>query len=464
VWASTVTAQVPKPVIPSVTPPPTMGPLVASLRFENAPNGAIELGALVGGEVVVRAAGGYGDLTLTLETTRPDVVTLAAPTRSGAQVARAGGGAIAPVPAMAAPRDAMIHKDKPATPIERAVRLAPFTRLAAAGGPISVIVRATDSRGTQASATFSIVPVAARITNVSKPTGTVRGQTIALGVDVDLLPPGARLEITGSVPAAEIKPRATVCAFNVRQSSSASAPGATAGTSGSMQFTVPGRFFAYDHAKNGPCAVVLKARLVRAGTPDESIEFRKMDLALSTPVPYVVQGTWALRDRLAFDVHPGLPGFCTGLSVGGPPQAIGVHQAGADLAIGVRSGPAGTDCAARSAVWTLPDGFEIASIDWDTLADGNACCVGNACLPSTSTPDTSVIVPGAIPSENADVYQSNAVSDADKPSPRADGSLPPFVSRMHVRLGCKATAFNDHGVKVVLKSVGFEGPAGVNFP
>jgi hypothetical protein len=56
------------------------------------------------------------------------------------------------------------------------------------------------------------------------------------------------------------------------------------------------------------------------------------------------------------------------------------------------------------------------------------------------------------------------VSDADRPPPRADGTRPAFVSRMHVRLGCKPTALNDHGVKVVLKSMTFEGPAGVKFP
>jgi len=464
-FVSAANAQSPVPAnprLPTVSNP--VRTLVPQLRFETAPSGSVELGALTGGEVLVRASGGVGAITLTLETGRPNVVTLAAHANSGAQLAQAGGIVSRVSPANSVPRDVLTRDDKAAVPVERVVRLAPFANLSAIGGPIAVIVRATDSRGTQASAAFSIAPVAARISAISKPGGTVRDQAIALGVDVDLLPPGARIDITESVSAASIEPRPAVCAFTFRQASSGAAPSATAGANGSARITVPGRFFAYDHAKTGPCAVVLKGRLVRGGGADEPIEIRKMDISLSTPTPYVVQGTWGIRDRLAFDVRPGLPGACVGASVGGVPQPIGVHQVGADLAIGIRSGPLGTDCAAKSAAWTLPDGFRVAGIDWDVVTERDACCVGNACLPSGSSPDTTLVVPGAIPSENVDAYDGNAASDADKPPPRADGSRPPFLSRMHVRLGCKATPLNDHGVKVVLRSVSFEGPAGASFP
>lgn len=171
-----------------------------------------------------------------------------------------------------------------------------------------------------------------------------------------------------------------------------------------------------------------------------------------------------MRDQLSFKMSPGIPGICTGLSVGGVPRPIGVHRVGADLAIGIRSGPLGTDCRAGSVVWALLDGFRVTGIDWGILTDGDVCCVGNDCLPPNSSPDTAFGVPGAIPSENVNAYQSNAAFDSDRPALRADGRFPPFVSRMHVRLGCKKKLLNDHGVKVLLKSLSFEGPDGAQFP
>lgn len=276
--------QTPVRELPRLKPPPSsVTALVPQLRFEIVPSGNVELGALVGGDIPVRVTGGFGTVMLVLETGRADVLTLATPSTNALRVALPGTIVAKVATPDARLGDALTGDDKPAVPIERVVRLSPFANLASIGGAIPVTVRATDSKGQQASVSFSILPIAARIKTVSKPAGTVRGQTISLGIDVDLLPPAARLEIGESVAAASIKPNPTSCAFNFNKAASASAPTATAGVNGAARIIVPGSFFAYDSAKTGPCAVVLKGLLSRGNGLGEPIEIRKMEISLATP-------------------------------------------------------------------------------------------------------------------------------------------------------------------------------------
>lgn len=226
--------QTPVRELPRLKPPPSsVTALVPRLRFEIVPSGNVELGALVGGDIPVRVTGGSSTVMLVLETGRADVLTLATPSTNALRVALPGTIVAKVATPDARLGDAPTGDDKPAVPIERVVRLSPFANLASIGGAIPVTVRATDSKGQQASVSFSILPIAERIKAVSKPDGTVRGQTISLGIDVDLLPPGS--------------------------------------------------FFAYDPAKTGPCAVVLKGLLSRGNGLGEPIGIRKMEISLATP-------------------------------------------------------------------------------------------------------------------------------------------------------------------------------------
>ncbi|MFO1425653.1 MAG: hypothetical protein U1F11_01490 [Steroidobacteraceae bacterium] len=350
-----------------------------------------------------------------------------------------------------------------------------------AGMPLSMPVRVTvtDGAGATKTITVTLELKTFRVAQVTVPAGMVRGRLDNVAVRLAGLPAGASVtvEATGNrvfdradtvyVPHTPTASDASVGAFVnpvcTFDASSDSRITGTADAAGDVALTLPGRFH-YDAqhpqataAKDGPCQLALR---LSGGTNDYAFlaATERHDVRITPVTTYRIDSTWDLSSKVNFAMSPGLPGFCTGYSVlGTSVYPIGVFKDGNDLAMAVRSGPTGADCVAQSQAWLLPPDVAVTAIDWDVQTDGSKCCLADRCLPPDHAPTQTVVVPGSIPSEDPQLYDSNAPSSENAPRR-------PFLSPMHARLACGTTVLNDHGVKVVLKSLTLEGPLGLRLP
>jgi len=452
-FIATVSAQ--PTISPPLSPPKTVPPVQLNfpLRFAEAPSGNIELPGLTGGLITVSTAGGKGAVKLSITAgTHANLVKFDQPTLATTAMPLVNPA----VPQVDVSRTIMsaVPAYQPAVPVTQRIRFAGFPSIASMGN-VTVTVAAEDSTAARVTASFTIIPLKPRVRQVLLPSGLVRHQKTTLPVDIEYLTPGSSIRLVQSFAASDTQVR-MACAYNFVDNNGSVVVTGLANSAGVARIGIPGRFFAYDHAKTGPCGVVLKLLL----PANETIEVGSRDVRLTLPTVYTVANTWSLHSKLGFEMS-NRPGMCYGVS---GLHVIGVHEVLNDLAIGIRSGPIGTDCRANSKAWSLPLGVILTGIDWKVEADGNKCCLGNDCLPDFVQPDTGLVFPGSIPTEEVGAYESNAISDADRPPADSDGFRPKFVSKMHVRLGCKQTVINDHGVKVILNSMTFEGPAGLNFP
>jgi len=206
---------------------------------------------------------------------------------------------------------------------------------------------------------------------------------------------------------------------------------------------------------------------------------RRQDYVLSSPITarpwtrYTITDTARLTSRLAFHTN-GTVGLCEGLSVGTHAQNVGVGAHNGQLTINMRSGPIGTLCHWESTAWRMPDGAKLVEATWAVSTEGSKCCLDlTDCpnLPVGVSADHTVVVPGHIVAGSVgETYEyfstaNPVVSDLGETL----GSNPNrlfvrFLRPMWTRLTCGVTLDNDHGIKITLKSVTIDGPAGLTLP
>jgi hypothetical protein len=244
---------------------------------------------------------------------------------------------------------------------------------------------------------------------------------------------------------------------------------------GEGRITLPGWF-----TSSGACAIGIELTLPGKPEPARVIAG---PIAVQPPVRYTVSSTSGLRNTLGVRISGSL-GICDGTSIGFTNYAVGVVESGSDLAFRIRSGPIGTECQFTSKAWALPEGVRLLSTKWERVEEipsgqnEGKCCVvsafGNNCI--TMPPHVgSNFIRGTVPivtGEQPELppYYSITSSDRhivqdgvilfDNQSPR----LVTVVKPMWGKLQCTNTGINDHGVKLVLRELILEGPAGLTFP
>lgn len=157
--------------------------------------------------------------------------------------------------------------------------------------------------------------------------------------------------------------------------------------------------------------------------------------------------------------------LCSGTSPGPRSFPIGQHERGGDLAVQIRSGPLGTVCKAISPGVLLPDNVRLTAIDWAIERDGTKCEAGDAAAARVG--ESGIFQPGHLPEDRPDLYMSTSAIASNRrqgvpqPTPRAGQHLVGFA---HAWMWCDRTGVNDHGVRIVLRSATFEGPAAAPLP
>ena len=157
-----------------------------------------------------------------------------------------------------------------------------------------------------------------------------------------------------------------------------------------------------------------------------------------------------------------------GLSVcsgGLPGLPVGVRTIDGDLAVTVRSGPAGTICRLVSPGIAATRSLEILNLDWEvtkTAPSGQTskCCFGDECMARVK--ESTVLLPGHLPDESIDRYQTlnpdavtRRILGAPAPALRDDERIIGFA---HGWMACDATALSDHSVTLRLKSIELRTP------
>ena len=438
-------------------------PARPTLAFSRAPQGIVPVSAWKPGvRLPIETSGGTPPVTYSITTDHPDHLELIQPpTAANPGIESRGGTGM---------------KELPFTP-PRVLHFKGLADRIGSGRSISVELTARDARGAQIKRSFKLLALPARTARLQTDANVVRSQWTRVHATLDLLPPGARVEALETVTYNSSGDPAGIdhygCWFAAKLGDIP--PSVVAGADGKATFTFDGRYIAPDVYKTGPCGLTLRLNV----KPPGETQFQKVWsvvttplVRLATPTTYRVDRTWALNSKFSYAIYPPLPGSCIGASVfTGGTFPIGAFEDGnGDLALAVRSGPLGTDCSVQSRPWRLPDGFTLTGIDWDVQRTGDKCCLGDDCRPDGAPASKGFIMPGAIPSEAAGHYESgsrkNPLTDATGISA---GSNPEerffhIFNTTQARLACKATASNDHGVKVTLKSLTFEGPAGRTFP
>lgn len=245
---------------------------------------------------------------------------------------------------------------------------------------------------------------------------------------------------------------------------------AVIGTAGMRHDLEPG---ANSASGSGPCSAwigISVSTSSAAGMQARIYVIRTPAYELNTPVRYTYENTWPLRRYFSFRMKAEGASTCSGTSLGPNNYPVGVHERSGDLALQVRSGPAGTVCRAASPGVAVPDDLRLVSIDWDvqkSAPDGQSsrCCAGNECMERVNDPV--VMAPGNLPSNSVGTYQGTAQADIARRLGVTAPTLGAGQSSLglaHAWMACDATAFNDHGVRIVLKSAVFEGPAGLDLP
>lgn len=368
-------------------------------------------------------------------------------------------------------------------PTARVLRFKGLPRQPSAGSDLRVTITAADANGSKITRDFTLEALPGRVVKLELTDGNVvRGQNTRVQATVDLLPPGATVQVedssdglAGSQPGGISR---LPCHFSAAFNSLPNKTGPTlkADAGGRISLSIPGRFSASNEGKTGPCSLglVLSVTLPGAQFPKARVWalVTTNPVRISAPMAYRVDRTWSLNSKFRFAIHPPMPGSCIGASAftGGVFPVGAFEDENGDLVIAVRSGPLGTDCKAQSSPWALPVDFRLVSIDWDLQRTGNKCCIGDACRPSGAAASEGFIVPGAIPSDDPLVYATSSDEDPLRDATKLAAGANPARQRrsvfnsMEARLTCKETASNDHGVKATLKSVTFEGPPGRTFP
>ena len=367
-------------------------------------------------------------------------------------------------------------------PSAHVLRFKGLPRQTSAGSDLRVTITAADANGSKITRDFTLEALPGRVVKLELTDGkVVRGQNTRVQATVDLLPPGATVQVTdasdGLAGSQPIGISRLTCYFSAAFSSLPNKTGPTlkADAGGKISFAIPGSFAASSEAKTGPCylGLVLNVTLPGAQFPTAVwVLVTTNPVRISAPMTYRVDRTWSLNSKFRFASHPPMPGSCIGASAftGGVFPVGAFEDENGDLAIAVRSGPLGTDCKAQSSPWALPVDFRLVSIDWDLQRTGSKCCIGDACRPSGAAASEGFIVSGAIPSDDPHVYATSSDEDPLRDATRLSAGANPARQRrsvfnsMEARLTCKETASNDHGVKATLKSVTFEGPPGRTFP
>lgn len=306
------------------------------------------------------------------------------------------------------------------------------------------------------------------------------------------LPPGATVEVmkgTSDLSIAQSRelnamPVATRC----RAKYSGYTPGgarpsvvrATASATGtatldfSLSFALPDDGRA--DGETGPCSGPLAFRITPATRT--SLKTRSADIAgngvqyLMTPAftirpwtRYHYENTAALDAVFAFTMKGEGASLCSGTSIGPRSYPIGMHTRGGDLAVQVRSGPLGTVCKAISPGVVLPEDVRLIAIDWAIERDGTRCEASDAAAARVG--EQGIFQPGHLPDDVPDFYMldqpvpSNRRQGIPQPTPGADQHIVGFA---HAWMWCDRTAVNDHGVRIVLRSATFEGPANARLP
>jgi hypothetical protein len=115
--------------------------------------------------------------------------------------------------------------------------------------------------------------------------------------------------------------------------------------------------------------------------------------------------------------------------------------------------------------------LNLVQVDWDVVksapqGQASKCCAGDECMARVG--ESTVLLPGHLPDDVPERYQGSGPTDsmlsllhATKPT---IGREQKHLGFAHAWLVCDATAINDHGVKVLLKSATFEGPPGLDLP
>jgi hypothetical protein len=450
---ATARAQIVPPTTPTI-PPPAVN--LNAFAFSQAPEGNVQVGAWQpGASFAIETVNGQAPVTFAVSA-GPDSALFAIITHINTNVAKG-----------TAPE-----------------RLLHFTGIAPGqyvgpGRDIAVTLTATDAQGKIATRKFTLTALPARVAKiVVADASVVRSQFTHATVTLDLLPPGAKVDYVHAESFLTSMPPSITrfggqFAPQIDYVTGSAKPSAVADASGKASFSLDGIFFAGDDAKTGPCGAGMRLQVTIPNQAPATVwALANLDpVTLAQPTVYQVDQTWKLNDRFKFSTDP-VPGVCAGFSVftSGTFPIGAFEDANHDIALAVRSGPVGTDCHAISSAWVLPDGFQLTAIDWDVHRDGTACCTGDGCLPKNAAPTSTVVVPGSIPSEAIDRYQTVNADDPMKDAVGQTSGANPAHHPRHifntsfVRLACKETPSNDNGVRVTLKSVTFEGPAGQTFP
>jgi hypothetical protein len=436
--------------------------------FTRVPEGIVQVSTWKATSFPIETSGGAPPVTLAFTSDRPDLDLLeitGPPTATGIPSRSPGEGSMPG------------HPDSLRVP-PRALRFKGFDRHWGAGIDLPVTVTATDANGRTISRSFTVEALPGRISKFQAANSSVvRGQNTSVTATVDLLPPGATVSVQGTESWVSSAPRGIErhpCSFSANFGTANTGPTLTADSGGRVSLPLSGTFFARDTAKTGPCSLGLVLDVTPPGGQSKRIwALASMEtVRISAPVTYRIDRTWALSSKFRFAVHPPLPGSCIGASAytGGVFPIGAFEDENGDLALAVRSGPLGTDCKAQSPPWVLPDGFHLVSIDWDVQKTGSKCCLGEACLPASAEPSGAIIVPGAIPSEDPQVYETASRDDPLRDATQLSAGPNParLVRRIfnstEARLACREADSNDQGVRATLKSVTFEGPPGQTFP
>lgn len=202
------------------------------------------------------------------------------------------------------------------------------------------------------------------------------------------------------------------------------------------------------------------------GKPEpEFMIMRTPHFALRPWTVYRYTDTWPLRRFFNFTVRGEGLSTCTGTSLGPNTFPVGPHNRGGDLALQIRSGPLGTVCRAGSPGIAVSENVRLTAIDWAIERDGTKCEAGDAA--SRKVDENVVIAPGHLPDDNVGAYMGglqptiSSLIGVTQPALRPDQHIVGFA---HSWLWCDKTLINDHGVRIVLRSATFEGPANANMP
>lgn len=438
--------------------------------FTRAPEGVVQVTSWEpGASLPIATSGGVAPITYTvMAAQRPELFEIIE-MRTAAGSPRSAGGSVGRSPSTT-------------TPPSRALRFKGMPRQSSAGYDSGVTITAKDARGTTITRDFILLALPGRVSKLElTDPNIVRSQTTIVRATLDLLPPGARVHVRESTSYLMSIPRAIEqfpCLFGVDFGPAPQATGPSLIADANGRISLPplaGSFGALDTHKTGPCALGLLLDVTPTGhkLPTPVWTFvTTTPVRISPSMTYRVDRTWALNSKFRFAVNPPMPGSCFGVSAftGGVFPVGAFEDNNGDLALAVRSGPLGTDCRAESAPWAVPEAFRIKAVDWDLQRTGDKCCIGDACRPSTAPASEGFIVPGAIPSDDVNIYRTGSREDPLKDATnRSAGSNPSrryydVFNSMQARLTCKETSSNDHGVKATLKSVTFEGPPGKIFP